>query len=293
MSGSSCTLVIIPERSSSLLQPERRRQLTMLQEHERGLKRKASELSSTSSQDSREEFIDVQSHLIQNQDSQLRILQVQLLDSWKDGNLPEPTYRKEFHDIVEKRLRIAAEEVTLARSRERILNQLMGAVATMEPDMRAAYTDIMTQEFMGKVKKYGTKRALTEQMLWKTQLETWYGATMSGDKNLLWCPVLKDFGYRKRRCASHIAPYRLGPRNLEHLFGQEKGEGEKIMWRFENAIIVDKVIETAFDNGHLTIVPVDKPKGEPTAFKVLLLNEEWRGKLFDGHGTRTFGACRK
>ena len=53
------------------------------------------------------------------------------------------------------------------------------------------------------------------------------------------------------------------------------------MWRNENALILDKSLETAFDQGTFVLVPIDTRPDELTRWKVLLLDDSKRYKIVD------------
>ena len=193
----------IPARTSSFLPQMCQDKLTSLRRSAQELKRKASHLSTTSTAHSRAEYIDNRTESIRNEDDQLKVLQRGLQESFELGNLPEEAFRETFKDTIAKRIKLAAENVTISRQRERILTELAGGGSGLEPDMAAAYATIITQSFVGKTKSWGGSRTGKQQTAWGNALREWYSAISPDDKKMIWCPIRTEWGYKKHRCCAY------------------------------------------------------------------------------------------
>ena len=278
---------VIPERTSSLLPPKHRSQIAVLRKSNADLKRKVSELSTTSSRNSHTDFLDAKVDELNNEDEQLRLLQDGLRESFQDGKLPEAEFKSLYNKSFRKRAKLAAQDVTIRQQRQRILDSLAGSDKDLEPDMALAYAAIVTQQFVEKTKNYGPKRTGKEQTAWGHQLRAWYGAVNPTDKKSYWCPISKQYANRHHFCHAHIVPFSLGYENLEYLFGEPKNTGHDIVWRNENALIMIKGLETAFDKGAFVLVPIPTMPGQPTRWKTVLLDDTRRNSVF-GSGPFTF-----
>ncbi|KAI4134399.1 MAG: hypothetical protein LQ347_001557 [Umbilicaria vellea] len=277
---------VIPERTSSLLPPKQRSQIAVLKKSNADLKRKVSELS-TSSQNSQSEFLDAKVDEINNEDAQLQLLQSGLRESFQDGKLPEADFKSLYNSSFRKRAKLAVEDVTIRRQRQRILDSLAGSDGDLEPDMALAYAAIVTQQFVQTTKNHGLKRTGQQQIEWGNQLRVWYDAVNPDDKKSYWCPISKSYGNRHYRCNAHIVPFSLGTENIEYLFGEPKDTGLDIVWRNENALIIDKGLETAFDKGAFVLIPILTRPDEPTRWKTVLLDNTRRNTVFSA-GPHTF-----
>ena len=118
------------------------------------LKRKVSELSTTSSQNSHTEFLNARVDELNYKDEQLQLLQDYLHKSFQGGELPEAQFKSLYSESFLKRARLAAEDVTIHRQGQRILNSPAGSDKDLEPDMALAYAAIATQQFVEKMEKH-------------------------------------------------------------------------------------------------------------------------------------------
>ena len=273
----------VPERLSSLIPPEHRNKMAVLRKSSEVLKRKVSQLS-TVSKDSHahEEFLNAKVDELGNRDEQLRLLQDGLRQSFNTGELPENDFKELYKETFGKRAKIALEDVTIRRQRHRILELLAGNAEGLEPNMAMAYAAILTQQFVEKTKNWGPKRTGKEQTAWGNQLRVWYNAVSPTDKKAYWCPITKMYGNKHYRCHAHIAPYALGYENLAYLFGEPMEAGHDIVWRNENALVLDKGLETAFDKGRFVLVPIPTLANEPTRWKTIVLYDSDRSSVIGG-----------
>lgn len=83
----------------------------------------------------------------------------------------------------------------------------------------------------------------------------------------VWCPALHIYLPYEEVRAAHIVPRFLGPNTMSAIFGAGHG-----IWTMDNGLLLTSIIETLFDEGHITIVPVSDDEGE-TELKIRVL--EW------------------
>ena len=87
----------------------------------------------------------------------------------------------------------------------------------------------------------------------------------------LFCQVLGYLPEASIKCA-HIVPFSFASRELEYLFGV----GDSALWSNRNGMMLNKVIEGAFDNGWVAIIPDGSVDSTPTEWKIVLLNNQKR-----------------
>ena len=104
----------VPERTSSLIPARQRAHISILKKSHLDLKRKVSELSTSSSHGSYE-FLDAKINELECEDQQLQVLQDGLKESFMNGQVPQDTFKDLFHNSFNKRLKVAAEDVTIRR----------------------------------------------------------------------------------------------------------------------------------------------------------------------------------
>ncbi|KAI9697211.1 MAG: hypothetical protein M1836_004775 [Candelina mexicana] len=92
---------------------------------------------------------------------------------------------------------------------------------------------------------------------------------VNGEKQR-WCVVLGTWiNHTLAKCA-HLVPKSYESRELEYLFGT----GDAALSDKRNGLTMNRVVEEAFDNGHLTIVPWSTVASTPTEWRVLLLKHD-------------------
>lgn len=87
----------------------------------------------------------------------------------------------------------------------------------------------------------------------------------------LFCQVLGYLPAASVKCA-HIVPFSFASRELEYLFGA----GDSALWSNRNGLMLNKVIEGAFDNGWVAIIPDGSVESTPTEWKIVLLDDQKR-----------------
>ena len=88
-------------------------------------------------------------------------------------------------------------------------------------------------------------------------------------------------GYRLlliRIQAAHIVPYCIGEELPGYLFGSDQGLR---LYRPDNCLMMHEYIEQAFDNGNITIFPVDTGTRPVLRWKTLFVNQDARNQRQD------------
>ena len=92
-----------------------------------------------------------------------------------------------------------------------------------EPDVTAAYAELLTQTFKNAESPAEWKvRGEDQHNSWKMRLRDYYITYDHSDSGQLWCPNLQV--YDNICVAAHIVPHALGYRNAGHLFGEQMME---------------------------------------------------------------------
>ena len=86
-----------------------------------------------------------------------------------------------------------------------------------------------------------------------------------------WCHVLGWQVNSMVKCA-HIVPFCFESKQLSYMFGAD----DAALHSPRNGLFLNKVIEAAWDNGWLAIIPDGSVEATPTEWKLILLNEEVR-----------------
>lgn len=81
----------------------------------------------------------------------------------------------------------------------------------------------------------------------------------SEDGEELWCPVLREYNFAAHRKAAHIFPKALGQDNMTIISGPE---ADNDLYSQRNGLILYGVLEEAFDQQKVVIVPSDAESSE-------------------------------
>ena len=73
--------------------------------------------------------------------------------------------------------------------------------------------------------------------------------------SMLWCPVTRKWHESSNMRAAHIVPHAIGEFNASYIFGVPLDKGWKVLWWFDNGLILHPRIEKHFDNARIVIVP--------------------------------------
>lgn len=91
-----------------------------------------------------------------------------------------------------------------------------------------------------------------------------------------WCNVLGYWLPSNIITCAHIVPHSWDNRQMAHMFGSD----EPPLTSKRNGLSLHNKIENAFDNCWVVIVPIDSVKSVPTEWKLVLLNESIKDKIF-------------
>ncbi|KAF7927583.1 uncharacterized protein EAE98_005965 [Botrytis deweyae] len=111
-----------------------------------------------------------------------------------------------------------------------------------------AHTDLMLQLYVKE-----KKRSSTQQTEFRNGLIDFYGVKRQGlDEEEIWCVVSHSWGKSNQRIAAHIMPARLQDTQMKHIFGNEASDE---LFSVRNGLMLERQIESCFDNFQLAIVP--------------------------------------
>ncbi|KAI9813713.1 MAG: hypothetical protein M1826_002467 [Phylliscum demangeonii] len=164
-----------------------------------------------------------------------------------------------------------------------------GKIALLTPDREGAFTAALLQIY--KDPTVSAKRSSTQQSAMRAASIAAYGSRGEKDEESggLWCPVLGRFCPKSSVVAGHVVPSALGGGLVDYLCGE--GSGVRLH-AADNCIMMHSVVERAFDQGNIVIVPVDPTERPIRRWKSVLVNPEARNQLLlpEGSGSpRTVG----
>ncbi|KAF7907418.1 uncharacterized protein EAF01_005004 [Botrytis porri] len=111
-----------------------------------------------------------------------------------------------------------------------------------------AHTDLMLQLCVKE-----KKRSSTQQTEFRNRLIDFYGVKRQGlDEEEIWCVVSHSWGKSSQFVAAHIIPAKLQDAQMKHIFGDEASDE---LFSVKNGLMLEKQIETCFDNLQLAVVP--------------------------------------
>jgi len=100
-----------------------------------------------------------------------------------------------------------------------------------------------------------------------------------------WCSILGKWINKSLTTCAHIVPKSFDSRELGYIFGA----GDAALSSVRNGIVMYRTIETAFDNGWITIVPDGSVESTPTEWKLVLMNDTVKnGTAFTEMDSRGF-----
>ncbi|TEY54131.1 hypothetical protein BOTCAL_0242g00010 [Botryotinia calthae] len=111
-----------------------------------------------------------------------------------------------------------------------------------------AHTDLMLQVYVQE-----KQRSSTQQTEFRKSLIDFYGVKRQGlHEEEMWCVINGSWGKPSNFVAAHIMPAKLQDAQLKHIFGDDASDE---LFSVKNGLMLEKQIESCFDNFQLAIVP--------------------------------------
>ena len=263
----------IPERTSSLTATDKQQQLLEI-DHE--LKRRASQLSTFITPKASREYISTKRQCLELEEKKLTVLHEGLRQAFEQGKLDSEEYKRLVKQLFVDKAKITQEEITVKRNEEAMAEKLAQEDIEDEPDMTAAYANLLPLIWKDREKPAGYEiRDEAKHKSWKKEVRDHYNTWDPETGTLLWCPIVQKYSVSTNRTAAHIVPHLLGLRNIGIMFG-EPDEGYNIVWSLRNGITMASYLEASFDRGDFVIVPAETLEGQPQEYRFLLMNEDYR-----------------
>jgi hypothetical protein len=106
------------------------------------------------------------------------------------------------------------------------------------------------------------------------------------DEGFLRCALTGEFDRSKRIRAAHVVPHAIGEELATYLFGPDQGLR---LNRPDNCLMMHEDIEQAFDNGNITIFPIDGSARPVMHWKIILVNSDARNQRLKLDTVKTVG----
>lgn len=248
---------------SSLLPPPQQEQVRKSSQTLQDLKRKASEISIKSSENSAE-FVKNHQAMLKEADSVCRATLDGLRVAGHEKKISKQGLQKEIDEQWTKRAKIAQEDATIGRHRQKLVE---GLKMYPEIDVKAAYSDLLMSMFDD---SHRDKHAHNK---WKAELQARYDPdyvetdpayTQNKASNRKWCVVTG--AYRDDCTAAHIVPARFG-KHAPYIFGLDIAGDiaakNSVVYDVRNGLFMASKIEKGFDRGVFTLLAVENGPGVP------------------------------
>lgn len=187
-----------------------------------------------------------------------------------------------------KRIISLGDDLWSEKRKLRKIQEDTGKIGLLTPDSDNAFAAALLRLY--KDPKMSRKRQSAIQSTLRTDTIEAYGATPSRDdpkyKGFLRCALTGEISKAIRIKAAHIVPYSLGEELACYIFGS--GQGLRLN-RPENCLMMHTDVEQAFDNGNITLFPMDASTRPVLRWKILLVNQDARNQLLDMKTVETVG----
>jgi hypothetical protein len=187
-----------------------------------------------------------------------------------------------------KRIISLGDDLWSEKRKLRKIHEQSGKIDLLTPDSDNAFAAALLRLY--KDPSMSKKRQTTIQSSLRTDTIKAYGAAPSKDdlkyKGFLRCALTGEFHRAVRIRAAHIVPYALGEELAGYIFGP--GQGLRLN-RPENCFMMHMDIKKAFDNGNITLFPVNATARPVLRWKIILVNQDARNQLLEMKTVETVG----
>jgi hypothetical protein len=264
----------IPSRGSSLAALEERRIKHTVSKAD--LKRK---LSDKLLEEGTEKHIKLRIEGVELNKEEL-LIENQRLDLEKQDNYVDHRVYQKAKKENNKRIISLGNDLWSERRKLRKIQEDTGKINLLTPDSDNAFAAALLRLY--KDPKMSRKRQSAIQSTLRADTIKAYGAAPSqenqGYKGFVRCALTGEFSRAFRVSAAHIVPYSLGEELACYIFGAEQGLR---LNRPENCLMMNRDIEQAFDNGIITLFPVDPTTRPVLRWKIILVNQDARNQVLD------------
>jgi hypothetical protein len=176
-----------------------------------------------------------------------------------------------------KRIISLGDDLWSERRKLRKIHEQSGKLALLTPDSDNAFAAALLRLYKDPKMSKRSRSAMQSALRIDT-IEA-YAATPTEndnkDKGHLRCALTGEFDRSIRIRAVHIVPYCIGEELAGYLFGPDQGLR---LNRPDNCLMMHEDIELAFDNGNITIFPVDAVARPVLRWKIILVNQDARNQ---------------
>ncbi|KAI9371257.1 hypothetical protein BJX61DRAFT_512154 [Aspergillus egyptiacus] len=269
---------IIPERISSLMNPDR---LALLSQQRQRSASAMSQLSQLSAKSAVSDFLETKLVAMEEELQWIRMAKDGLDEVKAKDLISDEEFVEQMEPFLEA-FRKTSERLRVHKRQERFLDDDLHEVVEAkrhrsgEPDesfLERAYTSTMVSRVMTVSAKQGPQRFNTSEF--RKKVEAYYWAPGQVPEEFSWCHVL-GFLPREQIKVAHLVPKSLSGEELAHLFGV----GEMPAYDPRNSITLQKGIERRLDQGKLLIVPIPGKMTTPTRWKCVIVNDADLDEIF-------------
>jgi hypothetical protein len=264
----------IPSRGSSLAALEERRIKHAVSKTD--LKRK---LSDKSLEEGIEKHIKLRIEDVELNKEEL-LIENQRLDLEKQDNRIDHRVYQKAKKENNKRIISLGDDLWSERRKLRKIQEDTGKISLLTPDSDNAFAAALLRLY--KDPKMSRKRQSAIQSALQADTIMAYGAAPSQEnqdyKGFVRCALTGEFSRAFKVKTAPIVPYFLREELACYIFGA--GQGLRLN-RPENCLMMNRDIEQAWNNGNITLFPVDPTTRLVLRWKIILVNQDARNEVLD------------
>jgi hypothetical protein len=204
----------------------------------------------------------------------------QRLDLEKQAHCIDHRVYQKAKKANNKRIISLGDDLWSEKRKIRKIQEDTGKISLLTPDSDNAFAAALLRLY--KDPKMSRKRQSAIRSILRADTIRAYGAAPSQEnrdyKGFVRCALTGEFSRAFNVNAAHIVPYSLGEELACYIFGA--GQGLRLN-RPENCLMMNKEIEQAFDNGNITLFPVDPTARPVLRWKIILVNQDARNQILD------------
>jgi hypothetical protein len=187
-----------------------------------------------------------------------------------------------------KRIVSLEDDLWCERRRLRKMREESGRVSLLTTDTDSAFAAALLRLY--KDPETSRKRKSATQSAMRDESIKAYAAVPTSDDSTpaayLRCSLTGEFDQPYRIHAAHIVPYCIGQELAAYLFGPDQSLR---LNRPDNCLMMHEDIERAFDNGNITLFPVDPVSRPLLRWKIVLVNQDARNQPLKLDAAKTVG----
>jgi hypothetical protein len=243
--------------------------------------------SDKSLEEGTEEYIKLRIEGIELDKEELMIENQRLVLEKEDDCIDHRIYQKGKKEN-NKRIISLGDDLWSEKRKLRKIQEDSGKIGLLTPDSDNAFAAALLRLYRDP--KMSRKRQSAMQSLLRTDTIKAYGAEPSRENHkhegFLRCALTGQYCGPTRIKAAHIVPCSLGEELACYIFGP--GQGLR-MNRPDNCLMMHMDVEKAFDQGNITLFPIDATARPVLRWKIILINQDARNQPLDLKTVETVG----